>query len=102
LPDDNVDRYLVQFDEPGAATGILSWYRAVAFTPPSQLSEVVTVPTLYIYGGRDVALGRRAADLTRDYVDAEYRYEVLEDASHWMPEEVPDVVTKLIVEHAVR
>jgi pimeloyl-ACP methyl ester carboxylesterase len=102
LPDDKVDEYLVQFDEPGAATSILNWYRAAAFTPPSEQSQVVTIPTLYVYGARDVALGRRAADLTGDYVDAEYRYDVLEDASHWMPEEAPDVVSKLILDRIGR
>ena len=39
-----------------------------------------------------------AAELTARYVTGPYRYERL-DASHWMPEEVPDIVTKLIVEH---
>jgi pimeloyl-ACP methyl ester carboxylesterase len=98
LPEAKLDEYLTTFDDPGAATCIFNWYRGVPFTPPSQLSESVTVPTLYVYGARDVALGPRAADLTGRYVTGPYRYERL-DATHWMPEELPDVVTRLILEH---
>jgi pimeloyl-ACP methyl ester carboxylesterase len=60
----------------------------------------ITVPTLYVYGTNDVALGRKAADLTGRYVKGPYRYEVLEGVSHWIPEEVPDVVGRLVVEQA--
>jgi pimeloyl-ACP methyl ester carboxylesterase len=47
---------------------------------------------------RDVALGRRAADLTADYVTGPYRYEVLDGVSRWMPEEVPELVAKLVLD----
>jgi len=69
----------------------------VPFTPPTK-QRPISVPTLYVYGARDFALGSKAADLTGRYVTGPYRYERL-DASHWMPEEVPDVVTRLILEH---
>ena len=98
LPERKVDAYLSVLSEPGAATSIVNWYRAAALTAPSQLAELVTVPTLYVYGTHDVALGRRGAELTKRFVTGPYRYEPL-DASHWMPEEIPEVVTKLIVEH---
>ena len=84
-------------DQPGAMTAAINWYRAVPFTPPSR-QVPVTVPTLYVYGERDFALGSKAADRTGRYVTGPYRYERLR-ASHWMPEEVPDVVTRLLLEH---
>src|SRR5207253_4264516 len=68
LPEGKVDAYLSVLREPGAATSIVNWYRAAALTPPSQLGQEVTVPTLYVYGTDDVALGRRAAELTRRFV----------------------------------
>jgi pimeloyl-ACP methyl ester carboxylesterase len=92
-----LDAYLAALGEPGAMTAVLNWYRGVPFTPPKQ-QQPVSVPTLYIYGTNDFALGPKAADLTRSYVTGPYRYERL-DASHWMPQEVPDIVTKLIVDH---
>jgi len=97
LPEDKLDAYMQVLEEPGALTAAINWYRAVPFTPPTR-QVPVTVPTLYVYGTRDLALGSKAADLTGRYVTGPYRYERL-DASHWMPEEVPDVVTKLIIEH---
>jgi pimeloyl-ACP methyl ester carboxylesterase len=99
LPEDKLDEYLAVFDDPDAPTCIFNWYRGVAFTPPSDMSQPVTVPTLYIYGARDIALGRKGAELTADYARAHYRSEPLDDASHWIPEEAPDTVVRLLLEH---
>jgi hypothetical protein len=33
-------------------------------------------------------------------VKGPYRYEVLDGVSHWIPEDVPDVVGRLVVEQA--
>jgi pimeloyl-ACP methyl ester carboxylesterase len=98
LNDDAIDRYIPPLREPGAATAALNWYRGVPFS--SSLPETVSVPALYVYATRDAFLGRKAADLTGDYVEAPYRYEVLEGASHWLPEERPDTVARLVTEHA--
>jgi pimeloyl-ACP methyl ester carboxylesterase len=97
LPEKKFDAYMAVLDQPGAMTAAINWYRAVPFTPPTR-QQPVSVATLYVYGTRDFALGPRAAELTRNYVTGPYRYESL-DATHWMPEEVPDVVTRLILEH---
>jgi pimeloyl-ACP methyl ester carboxylesterase len=46
----------------------------------------VTVPTLYVWGTEDQALGRDAAELTEKYVEGPYRFLALDGASHWLPE----------------
>ena len=99
LGESAMDGYLEVLGEPGAATGAINWYRALPFTPPSRLGPS-PVPTLYVYGERDVALGRRAADLTGRFVSGEYRYEVLRGAGHWLPEENAATVAELFIEHA--
>ena len=99
LSEDKLDEYLAVFDDPDAPTCIFNWYRGVAFTPPADMSHTVTVPTLYIYGARDVALGSKAAQLTANHVSGPYRYEHLDQASHWIPEEAPDTVVRLLLEH---
>jgi pimeloyl-ACP methyl ester carboxylesterase len=98
LPDEAIDRYVTPLREPGAATAAINWYRAMPFStrPPGKVS----VPTLYVYGTKDAFLGRKAADLTGDYVRAPYRYEVLDGVTHWMPEEIPERVARLVTEHA--
>lgn len=82
---------------PGALTAALNWYRAidtglVAIGP-------ITVPTLYVWSTNDVALGREGADATASYVHGPYRFEVLDGISHWIPEEVPDVLNRLLLDH---
>lgn len=59
----------------------------------------ITVPTIFLWGSDDVALGRGAAESTGEWVDGPYRFEALEGASHWLPEEVPALVTPPILEH---
>ncbi|MCU1451106.1 MAG: dehH, partial [Acidimicrobiales bacterium] len=98
LSEDKLDTYLTVLDQPGAMTAVINWYRAAPFTPPSRQSDV-TVPTLYVYGAGDFALGRRAAELTARYVTGPYRFEVLDDVSHWIPEEVPELVVDLVLDH---
>ncbi|KPC60144.1 haloalkane dehalogenase [Streptomyces chattanoogensis] len=84
--------------EPGALTATLNWYRA----PASVISVPagrITVPTLFLWGSEDVALGRGAAEATGEWVDGPYTFEALEGVSHWLPEEVPDLVTPKILDH---
>ena len=85
-------------DQPGAATAALNCYRAWPLTPAWRYGSV-SVPTLYVYAGADVALGRKAADLTHRFMAGAYRYEVLDSASHWFPETEPMVVTELLLQH---
>jgi pimeloyl-ACP methyl ester carboxylesterase len=99
LPDEAIDRYLTPLREPGAATAAINWYRGMPLSR-RRPGGTITVPTLYAYPTRDAFLGRKAADLTGDYVSGPYTYEVLDGVSHWMPEEVPDVVARLVTEHA--
>ncbi len=99
LDETAMDGYLQALGEPGGATGAINWYRALPFTSPSRLGPS-PVPTLYVYGDRDFALGRRAADLTGVFVTGPYRYEVLRGAGHWLPEENATTVAELFLRHA--
>jgi pimeloyl-ACP methyl ester carboxylesterase len=84
--------------EPGAMTAALNWYRA---TDPGALGDVgaITVPTLYVWSDNDIALGRRAAEDTVNWVSAPYRLEVLSGVSHWIPETAPDALNAVLLEH---
>jgi len=96
---DDARQYVQRLREPGVATAALNWYRALPFTSGTDLGPS-KVPTLYVYGTADVALGRQAAERTADHVDAPYRYEPLERESHWLPEQAPATVARMFVEHA--
>jgi pimeloyl-ACP methyl ester carboxylesterase len=95
---EEVGRFVATMLEPGAMTAALNWYRA---TEPNSLTDVgaITVPTLYVWSDNDIALGRRAADATVEWVTAPYRFEVLEGVSHWIPETAPADLNRLLLEH---
>ena len=86
-----------RMSEPGALTAALNWYRAMG----ASLAAVgkITVPTLYVWSTGDVALGREGAEACGTYVDGTYRFEVLDGVSHWIPEEAPDVLNRLLLAH---
>ncbi|QUQ63200.1 alpha/beta fold hydrolase [Kutzneria sp. CA-103260] len=88
-----------RLSEPGALTAALSWYRAVPTDDLNIEAGRVTAPTLYIWGSADVALGRLAAESTKDWVDGPYQFVELAGASHWLPEESADKVIPLLLEH---
>lgn len=115
LPADRVEHYMARLAEPDALTGALNWYRAFSLRrgtwpdpatddldPAWQRDHTSTVPTTYVWGGRDPALGRTAAELTADHVSGDYRFVVLEDAGHWIPETHAEVAADLIVERVGR
>ena len=87
--------------EPGAARATVDWYRAAARSVLGRGSEApgpVRVPTTYVWSDADPALGRWAAEHTRQWVDADYRFVVLEGVSHWIPDERPDELARLALE----
>ena len=59
----------------------------------------ITAPTLYVWSTGDVALGREAAEGTGAEVQGPYRFEVLDDVSHWIPEVAADALNPLLLEH---
>jgi pimeloyl-ACP methyl ester carboxylesterase len=85
--------------ERGRLTGGLNWYRGMWLPDdraPQDQEQTVTVPTTFIWGNGDEALGRKAAELTESFVKAPYRFLEL-DESHWLPENVPEVVAREIL-----
>jgi pimeloyl-ACP methyl ester carboxylesterase len=54
---------------------------------------------MYVWGDADAALGRVAAEGSAAFVEGPYRFEVLEGVGHWIPEEVPDDLNRLLLEH---
>ena len=101
LPAEAAQRYATRMSEPGALTGALSWYRMLPseFRHPSIPVGRIRVPTLMVWGTRDPALGRWAAEHTGDYVVGDYRFVPLEGAGHWLPETRADAVADALVPH---
>ncbi|MGB3258659.1 MAG: alpha/beta fold hydrolase [Ornithinimicrobium sp.] len=94
LPDEHAARYADRFADPCALRGPINWYRAMlrhpAKTPRSR------VPTTYVWGNKDFALGSVAARRTASYARSEYRFLEIE-AGHWLPETHAGLVAHEIV-----
>ncbi|HZQ28040.1 MAG TPA: alpha/beta fold hydrolase [Acidimicrobiales bacterium] len=94
-----VDRYATRMQEPGALTAAINWYRANLRPSMRKLFGPIRVPTLYVWSTEDVALVRAPAEGTARYVEAAYRFEVLDGTSHWIPEEASTEVAALLLDH---
>lgn len=84
--------------ESGSLTAALNWYRAVALFKPKVINTRTRVPTMHVWSDGDKALLERASRNTGKYVDAEYRFEVLRDVTHWIPDQCPDTVADLLLD----
>ncbi len=97
LPAPAAARYAEHMRQECALRAALNWYRALPLGGrPVGRSRV---PTTYVWGNRDAALGRRTAEDTEQYVRAPYRFVEL-DAEHWLPELAPDDVADALVDRA--
>jgi pimeloyl-ACP methyl ester carboxylesterase len=101
LPDEAAAEYTAALATPDAMRAALSWYRA-SVRQPGSLAAIgeITVPTTYLWGADDPALGAAAAKATGKHVTGPYRFEVLEDAGHWLPETHPARIAALVTEQA--
>jgi len=84
--------------EPGALTTAINWYRAIPLSDLRATNQKVSVPTLYVWSDQDVALLPKAAHDTARYVSGEYRFEILPDVSHWIPDDQPDKLADLLLD----
>jgi pimeloyl-ACP methyl ester carboxylesterase len=84
--------------EPGARTAAINWYRALPLSDLRAGNQKVSLPTLYVWSDQDIALLPKAAHDTARYVSGEYRFEILPDVSHWIPDDQPDKLADLLLD----
>ena len=94
--------YLAQLREawaqPGAAQGMLNWYRASVRRRPGRLTDKrVHVPTMIIWGRKDVALSDTMVQPSADLCD-DVRVEWFDDATHWVLHDEPERTSTLILD----
>lgn len=92
-----VERFRHEMVADGALHGGLMWYRAIPFSRPGRPGSRVTVPTTMVWSDGDVALARAGAEQSRHWVDAPFELAVLEGVSHWVPDEAPEALARLVV-----
>lgn len=96
------ESYIEDLSRPGALSAALNWYRANA-APADLMSQPalrpsVRVPTLGICGAHDIALLADRIAASGRYVSDPWRFELFEDAGHWIPLERPDRLNRLLID----
>jgi epoxide hydrolase 4 len=94
-----IDRYLTAWSQPGAATAMIDYYRAaVRLSPKHGEPGPITAPTLIIWGQRDRYLGPKLAEPHHVDVPNLERVERLPNASHWVHHDEAERVNELLVD----
>jgi pimeloyl-ACP methyl ester carboxylesterase len=96
VPQASAEAYVRHLSRPGALTAALNWYRAGR---PVGTIGVIDVPTLYVWSTDDSAFGPSAARETGQWVSGPFRFETLQGVSHWVPEEAPETLSRLLLAH---
>ena len=97
---ENLNAYFATLSEPGALEAAINWYRANSIA--SMQIAPISVATLYIWGTADATVGRRAAELTAQFVSGPYRFVEIEDGGHFIVDQFPDRVAELLLENLGR
>jgi pimeloyl-ACP methyl ester carboxylesterase len=98
MTDEDVERFRTEIVEYGALPGALGWYRAMPLGDPRPMTQRVSVPTTLVWSDGDVAVARQGAELSGQWVDAPYRFEVLEGVSHWIPTHAPEALAAAVLD----
>lgn len=95
-------RDIQMMQQGDTATGALNYYRALPWSLPSTaaLRRPITVPTLQVWSDGDTAVGVKGHELSERFVAAPWRLVTLPGVSHWIPDEAPAELARLIDEHA--
>jgi pimeloyl-ACP methyl ester carboxylesterase len=96
---EEIERYIEAWSQPGAATGMINYYRSSVRTPPKRAEAAISqvkAPTLVIWGERDRYLNEDLAEPDRDDVPNLDRVERLPDGSHWVHHDEAERVNQLL------
>jgi pimeloyl-ACP methyl ester carboxylesterase len=96
----DVQRYVEALAHPGALTAMINYYRAALRGGRSTLQRQIVpiqIPTLLIWGEHDRYLVPELADGLERWVP-DLRVERLKNATHWVQNDEPDEVNRLLAE----
>jgi pimeloyl-ACP methyl ester carboxylesterase len=98
---EDIAAYVEAWEQPGAITAMINYYRAVFRQRPSRAEArigIVEAPTLVIWGERDRALGKELAEPDRADVPNLERVVRMPNATHWVQHDEPVEVSRLLGE----
>jgi pimeloyl-ACP methyl ester carboxylesterase len=96
--DADIEKYKEAWSQPGALTAMLNWYRAAArYQMPDMKDALIRVPTLMMWGMKDVALSHRLARPSMDYCE-EGNLILFPEATHWVQLDEADSVNHYLAD----
>jgi pimeloyl-ACP methyl ester carboxylesterase len=93
------ERDAARLAEPGALHAALNWYRGMLAGSGDAPEPPVRVPAQLVWSSGDGPVTRAAAELASRYVAGPFRYVELCGLSHWIPDEAPEALAELVLEH---
>ena len=104
--DEDLREFRAALEKPGALTAAINYYRAT-FRNISSLRQLereapkIAAPTLLIWAENDVALGKELTYGMEPLFSGPLRIEYVPQCSHWVNEEQPELVNRLLLEFLV-
>ena len=94
--DEAMDLLRSAWDRPGARTGMVNWYRAAFRYPPDKRGDQrVAIPTLVVVAPHDAFIPSDLSRRSLCYLD-NGTLVTLQSGSHWVIQEDPDTVSRLL------
>ncbi len=101
--DEDLRRFREALERPGALTAAINYYRATfrnfsAMRELERVSKPIRSPTLLIWAENDVALGKELTYGMEALFSGPFRVQYVPNCSHWVNEEQPELVNRLLLE----
>jgi pimeloyl-ACP methyl ester carboxylesterase len=93
-----IEQYLQAWWRKDAITSMLNWYRAVLQMPPDLSGDLrIKVPSLILWGAKDIALSRDMAQPSLELCD-QGKLVFFENSSHWVQYDESELVNKYLLD----
>ena len=100
-----IDDYLEVFGNPKQLTASLNYYRSnyklLKKAAKNQILGDIHVPTLFIWGNKDIAIGSYSVNESHQYMKTDYEFIEL-DSGHWLIQTNYHALEKAISSHILR
>jgi len=107
--DADLEHFREALRRPYALSAALNYYRALlrrdligAASPDHWISRKIEAPTLVIWGEQDIALTKELTYAMKDLFEHEFEIKYVPDSGHWVQQEKPELVNRLIREFLSR
>lgn len=95
--EEDLEKFVEAWSKPGALRAGINYYRANGPEGQARKLPKVKVPTLVIWGKEDAFLSLEVSRAD-EYVEAPYEVVYLENCGHWVQNEEPELVNRLLLE----